>query len=155
MGSVDAKDRFFATLPYVLPLIYVVPFGQYLFQQFPALQLIYLPIQPLLQLYSAVPFIGLIAFIVLLFFVVRNDNISHFIRFNTMQAILLDILLILLRFASRIFGQGLQGTFLLETLYNVVFLGMLAACIYAIVQSALGRYAEIPAISEAVNGQVR
>jgi len=37
----------------------------------------------------------------------------------------------------------------------MVFLGVLAMCIYAIVQSARGIYAEIPGISEAVNGQVR
>jgi len=36
-----------------------------------------------------------------------------------------------------------------------VFLGAIAAIIYSIVQSVLGRYAEIPTLSEAVYMQVR
>jgi hypothetical protein len=43
---------------------------------------------------------------------------------------------------------------LTETLYNTIFLGTLVACIYAIIQSAMGKYAEIPGISEAAYSQV-
>ncbi|MFB6276320.1 MAG: Tic20 family protein [Halothece sp.] len=155
----EIQDRFFAALPYILPLIYVLPFGMSLLQQFPFLGFIYIPLQPVLQLYYGFPFAGLIIFFVLIFAVVRNENISHFIRFNTMQAILLDILLILIRFAGQILGSGLNagsgGNLLAETLSNTVFLGVLAACLFSIVQSARGIYAELPAISEAVHGQVR
>jgi hypothetical protein len=156
-GSTDTKDRFFGALPYILPLIYVLPFGMYLLKQFPILQFIYAPLQPIISIYYSFPFAGLIIFFVLLFAVVRNENISYFIRFNTMQAILLDILLVLIRFAAQILGSGLGsgGGLLAETFSNMIFLGILAACTYAIVQSARGLYAEIPAISEAVYGQVR
>lgn len=156
-GSTDIKDRIFGALPYVLPLIYVLPFGGFLFRQFPLLQLIYAPLQPIISIYYGFPFAGLIIFFVLLFAVVRNENISYFIRFNTMQAILIDILLVLIRFATQILGAGLRagGGLLVETFFNMIFLGTLAACIYGIVQSARGLYAEIPAISEAVYGQVR
>ena len=155
-GNTEIQNRFFAALPYVLPLIYVLPFGSFLFQQFQLLQLIYLPLQPLLAVYQF-PFAGLIVFFVLILAVVRNENIPHFIRFNTMQAILIDILLILIRFATQILGSGFQGGggILLETFSNTIFLGTLAIVVYGIVQSARGIYAEIPAISEAVNGQVR
>ena len=157
-GTTEIKDRIFGALPYILPLIYVLPFGTYLLRQFPILQFIYAPLGPIIQIYYGFPFAGLIIFFVLLFAVVRNENISYFIRFNTMQAILLDILLVLIRFASQILGSGLQasgGGLLVETFSNMVFIGTLAACIYGIVQSARGLYAEIPAISEAVYGQVR
>jgi len=156
-GNAEIQDRFFAALPYILPLIYVLPFGNFLLRQFPILQFIYAPLQPVIQIYYGFPFAGLIIFFVLLFAVVRNENISHFIRFNTMQAILIDILLVLIRFGTQILGAGLRagGGLLIETFFNMIFIGTLAACIYAIVQSARGVYAEIPAISEAVNGQVR
>lgn len=156
-GNTEIQDRFFAALPYVLPLIYVLPFGMSLLRQFPILQFIYAPLQPIISIYYGFPFAGLIIFFVLLFAVVRNENISHFIRFNTMQAILLDILLVLIRFASQILGAGFRssGGLLAETFSNMVFLGILATCTFGIVQSARGIYAEIPAISEAVNGQVR
>jgi hypothetical protein len=37
----------------------------------------------------------------------------------------------------------------------VVFLGVVAAVVYSVIQSAMGRYAEIPTISDAVYMQVR
>lgn len=152
-GSATAKDRVFACLPYLLPLLSVLPFGAYLFRQFPVLALILLPLQPLLAIYT-IPFASLIIFFVLFLGVVRNEKISHFIRFNTMQALLIDIALFLCTMALQILtpalGTGLVG----QTLFNVVFLGTLAACAYSVVQSAIGRYAEIPGISEAVYSQV-
>lgn len=154
-GSTTVKDRIFAALPYMLPLLYALPFGDFLLKQFPVLNIILVPLSPLIFIQSTIPFAGLILFFVLFLAVVRNERIAHFIRFNTMQAILLDILLVLCSFAMRILAGGLEANFFLETLSNVIFLGTLAACGYGIVQSLLGRYAEIPTLSEAVYAQVR
>ncbi|MGD1700443.1 Tic20 family protein [Dapis sp. BLCC M229] len=153
-GSTTVQDRIFACLPYLLPLLDGLVYGRYLFQQFPPLQLILIPLAPLLQIYRGIPFLGLIVFFALFLLVVRNNNISHFIRFNTMQAILLDIVLILCGLILSILG-GTLGGFILETLSNMIFLGILASFIYTVVQSAMGRYAEIPTISDAVYMQVR
>ena len=153
-GSTTVQDRIFAGLPYLLPLLDGLVYGRYLFQQFPPLQLILIPLAPLLQIYRGIPFLGLIVFFALFLLVVRNNNISHFIRFNTMQAILLDIVLILCGLILSILG-GTLGGFILETLSNMIFLGILASFIYTVVQSAMGRYAEIPTISDAVYMQVR
>ena len=152
-GSTDAKDRFFGALVYLLPLFYALPFGKYLFAQFPFLELIFIPLIPLTIIYSF-PFAGLIIFIILFAAVVRNSRISHFIRFNTMQAILLDILLILISLVTNFLLRGINFGLLTQTLYNLIFLGILVACIYGIVQSIMGKYAEIPAISEAAYSQV-
>jgi len=155
-GSTSVADRIFACLPYLLPLIAALQFGRFLFQQFPVLQLMLVPLLPVLQLYSVLgPFGGLIIFFVLLFAVVRNENISHFIRFNTMQAILLDIILIVSGLVVNLLSKGVQVSLVAETLYNMLFLGTLAAVIYSVVQSVMGRYAEIPTISDAVHMQVR
>ncbi|MGD1808348.1 Tic20 family protein [Dapis sp. BLCC M126] len=153
-GSTTIQDRIFACLPYLLPLLDGLVYGRYLFQQFPPLQLILIPLGPLLQIYRGIPFLGFIVFFALFLLVVRNNNISHFIRFNTMQAILLDIVLILCGLILSILGGSLGG-FIMETLSNMIFLGILGSCIYTVVQSAMGRYAEIPTISDAVYMQVR
>jgi hypothetical protein len=134
--------------------MYGLQFSQYLFQQFPILQLIAIPLLPLLAIYRSFPFAGLIIFFALFMLVVRNENIPRFIRFNTMQAILIDILLVLCSLILGILGAGLGG-FILETIYNMIFLGVLAAVIYSVVQCAMGRYPQIPTISDAVNMQVR
>ncbi|MEB3226629.1 MAG: Tic20 family protein [Synechococcus sp.] len=150
--TTEPTDRLFGALPYLLPLVYALPFGLPFLMRFPILGVIYVPLQPLIRLYSF-PFAGLIIFFVLYAAVVRNSRISHFIRFNTLQAILIDIALVLFGILIRFFGFG-GGGILVETLSNVAFLGTLVACIYAMVQSVLGRYAELPTISQAAYSQL-
>mgnify|MGYP002776997092 CR=1 FL=1 len=154
-GSTTVADRIFASLPYLLPLIDGLGFSRYWFQEFPPLKVLILPLVPVLQIYS-LPFAGLLIFFGLYFLVVRNDNTSHFVRFNAMQAILIDIVIIMCRLIVSIMEPTFQSSsFIVETLYNTIFLGVLASVIYSVVQSILGRYAEIPAISDAVNTQIR
>ncbi|MEB3281912.1 MAG: Tic20 family protein [Lyngbya sp.] len=152
-GDTTIRDRIFAVLPYLLPLMYGLQFGRFLFVQFPVLNIILIPLAPLMSIYQAIPFAGLVIFFALYLLVVRNSNIPHFIRFNTMQAILLDIIIVLCSIIVGVFAAGLQG-FILETIYNMLFLGILAAVIYSVVQSLRGQYAEIPTISDAVYMQV-
>ena len=154
-GSTTVKDRIFACLPYLLPVIAVFAEGRFLMAQFPALGLIYLPLTPLLRIYYGVRFAGLIIFFALLLLVVRNEKISHYIRFNTMQAILLSIVLSLCGLLLRVLGPVPGANFAVETLVNTIFIGLLVSVVYSVTQTILGRYAEIPAISEAVYTQVR
>ena len=153
-GSTTVSDRIFGSLPYLLPLLEGISFGRYLFGQFPPLGLVFAPLFPLVALYN-IPFAGLIIFFALFLLVVRNERINHFIRFNTMQAILLDIVIFLFSIVLQVLSPVPGTSFAIETLSNTLFLGIVAAVVYAVVQSLLGRYAEIPAISDAVYMQVR
>lgn len=155
-GSITVLDRILACLPYLLPLIDGLVFGYVsLLKQFPALQVLLLPLQPVIQIYGALGQWGqLLVFFALFFLVVRNDKIIHFIRFNTMQAILLDIIVFLGSIILRIVALP-RVDFAVETVASTIFLGIVAAVAYSTIQSLMGRYAEIPAISEAVYMQVR
>jgi hypothetical protein len=153
-SSTDWKDKLFASLVYLLPLYYGLQFGQFLFGQFPFLQILTIPLTPLILFVKIIPFGSLILFFVLFAAVVRNPRISHFIRFNTMQAILIDILLILISLVTNVLLGGLGVSLFTQTLYNAVFLGTLAASAYGIIQSSTGKYAEIPGISEAASSQI-
>lgn len=154
-GSTDTKDRIFAALVYLLPLYSAFAFGIFIFQQIPFLgAALAIVLTPLAFLYSSLGSFGsLIIFFVLFLAVVRNPRISHFIRFNTMQAILIDILVSLLRLVLGFVARG-GANLVVETLFNVVFLGAFAACVYSIIQSVIGKYADIPTISEAAYSQV-
>lgn len=155
-GSTTVSDRIFACLPYLLPLVDGLVFGRFLFRQFPALQVLLLPLQPVLIIYGSLGQIGqIIVFFALFLLVVRNEKINHFIRFNTMQAILLDIVIFLCSILVRVLAEVPGTGFAIETVANTIFLGVVAAVGYSAVQSVLGRYAEIPAISDAVYMQVR
>ena len=155
-GSTDTKDRIFAALVYLLPLYSAFALGDSIFQQIPFLgAALVIVLTPLAFLYSSLGSFGsLIIFFVLFLAVVRNPRISHFIRFNTMQAILIDILVYLLGLVLGFVARGLGANLVVETLFNVVFLGAFAACVYSIIQSVIGKYADIPTISEAAYSQV-
>lgn len=154
-GSTTVKDKIFACLPYLLPLVEGLAFGRFLFQQFPPLRVILIPLLPVLAIYSGIPFAGLIIFFALFMLVVRNEKIPHFIRFNTMQAILLSIVLSLCGLLLRVLGPVPGASFAIETLVNTIFIGLLVVVVYSVAQTIMGRYAEIPAISDAVYTQVR
>ena len=51
------------------------------------------PLGPLATLYNTVPFASLIVFLAVYNGMVANTNFSRFVRFNAMQAVMLDILL--------------------------------------------------------------
>jgi hypothetical protein len=92
-------QRLLAALAYLLPWSDALPFGQSLFGLFPVLQWLSLPAFPVLLLQQAVPFGGFVLFLVLFLAVVRNTKVPYLIRFNVLQAILVDILLILISLA--------------------------------------------------------
>ncbi|MGF1493233.1 MAG: Tic20 family protein [Microcoleaceae cyanobacterium] len=156
-GSTTWKDRILSCLPYLLPLYYSLQFGGFLFRQFPILRWITVPLLPIDWVFRQIPFgLGpLLVFLMIYMLVVRNTNILHFIRFNAMQAILLDIILFLCSIILGVFFNGSSASFIQETLFNVVFLGTLAAVSYSVVQSIRGQYAEIPTISDAAYMQVQ
>ncbi|MFZ4639539.1 MAG: Tic20 family protein [Nodosilinea sp.] len=157
-SSPSGVDRIFAALPYILPITAGLPYGSQLSHQFPIFDFLLLPLAPLIGIYTTleqtVPFFGLAVFLVLILLVVRNERISRFIRFNTMQAILLSFILAVFSLILSILDPALLGRLLSSTLYNLLFLGMLASVGYSLVQTLRGEYAEIPTISDAVHMQV-
>jgi uncharacterized membrane protein len=153
-SSQTAADRFFGCLPYLLPIADVHVFGMFLFQEFPSLQQVYTPLAPLLMINNS-GYGGFILFLGLYLGVVNNQKISRFIRFNTLQAILIGILIslcgLILSYVLRpIIGMGPVT----QILMNVIFLGTIAASGYGIIMSAMGKYTEIPQLSETAQIQV-
>lgn len=159
-GSTSPTDRIFASLVYVLPLLDVIALcagtvGSNSFLS-PLFQVLIIPLLPLIRIYYGFPFMPLIVFFALYMLVVRNESIAHFIRFNAMQSILFGIVLSLIAIIWRFaLGAILGGSLIEQTLFNTVFLGTVVAVGYSVIQSALGRYAEIPTISDAAYTQVR
>ncbi|WP_299403252.1 Tic20 family protein [Acaryochloris sp. IP29b_bin.148] len=160
-ASTPWSDRVFGALPYLLPLMDALVYGDgnFIVRQFPTVSsLVLLPIIPFVQIYGAfvktLPFAGLILFMALFFAVVRNENISRFIRFNVLQAILLDLILMVCNLVLPIISQGIQLELLTETLFNTIFLGVFATFVYSVFKTVQGQYAEIPTISNAVNMQL-
>ena len=152
----DVKDRSFSALIYLFPLVYSLPFGIILLSQFPWLAPFFSPLIALYGVTNSLPFASLIIFFGLWFAVVRNDNVSYYLRFNAMQAILLNILQILFSLIMGILVPAFGAQSLMsETLNNTIFMGSVVACFFCIVRSIQGEYAELPALSDAASSQIR
>lgn len=164
-GSTTPLDRVFACLVYAFPMVEaLLLYSGSFFRQLPFMEVFFVPLMPFVIVYGLIQRIvplglgGLLIFVALLFFVVRNDRICHFVRFNTMQAILIGIVLTIFALIWQFFQTalpGLQVSLLQDTVFNVLFLGTMIGSIYSIVQSIRGKYAEIPTLSDAVYMQVR
>jgi uncharacterized membrane protein len=139
-------------------------FGAFLFQQFPVLIIIFFPILKVNQILT-IPIIDFISirFVVwfcLFIFVIRSYKVNHFVRFNAMQAILLDIVVALVGAIAQILivilGQLTVLAFVLQIISSVTFLGITAAFLYSVFECIRGKYADkIPVISDVAYYQVR
>lgn len=153
MGDIPWWQRLLAVLVYLLPWSDALPFAQSLDNLIPGLQWLMVPAIPLLLLENSVPFGGFLLFLVLFLAVVRNPRVPYYLRFNVLQAILLDIVLVVLSLAFQLLRLGSLG-FAGRTLANTVFLGMLVLVVFAVVQCVRGKDADIPSLSEAVRMQL-
>jgi len=154
MNQLPIWQRLLALLTYLLPWSDALPFGRALFAVFPWLTLLRWPALPLLFLQQAVPFGSFVLFLVLYLAVVRNPQVPQYLRFNALQAILLDILLVVVSLGFNVLLSPLGDSIVLRTLNNTVFIGSLAVLLYAVLQSLQGKEVDLPTISEAVRMQL-
>lgn len=147
-------QRLLAAAAYLLPWSDAIPFGRSLFGLWPALQWLSVPALPVALLQQVVPFGGFVLFLVLFLAVVRNSRVPYLIRFSVLQAILLDIVLVLLSLVFSVLLAPLGAGFALRTLSNTVFLGALLLVLFGVIESLRGKEADIPTVSEAVRMQL-
>ena len=155
--EIPVWQRVVAPLVYLLPWSDAIPFGGPLFQQYPWMQWFTLPVLPLALLERSVPFGlgGLLLFFVLFLAVVRNPAVPYFLRFNTLQALLTDIVIMVLGFAFGILLRPIAGgSLLVSTLSSTIVVAVLAILVFTLVECWRGREPDLPGISQAVRMQL-
>lgn len=169
-GKTTIADRIWAALPYIMPIAAVSIYGAAFTQLLPVAEILLLPISIIAVLYYTVmgplgPYGGLLIFFGLYLFVVRNPKISHFIRYNTMQAMMIGIAVSLVTAVFNIFQLTAQLTQVSATLdpltiatlglFAAVFLFSMVASVYSLFFVVQGKYAEIKWISDAAYAQTQ
>ena len=153
--GVPAAERIIAALGYFLPFFDGIQYGRYFFMQFPVAERLLTPLFPLLSAYKGFPYSNFIAFFALYLAVVRNPSFSRYVRFNTMQAVVLDVLLIFPTLVERTFTpRGGIGFELLIIFYNTTFLFLVACFLFGVVSCLLGKTPRLPLVAEAADQQV-
>jgi Chloroplast import apparatus Tic20-like len=175
-GTVTVPDRLWAAMPYILPIASSLAFASALETLLPVTSLLMLPLRVLAVPYfivlGAVSSVGLSSqlaefaiFIALFALVVRNPKIPHFIRYNTMQAMMIDIVMTLISLVFQavdlsveiITQRGLTDPLGVVVLifFAGVFVTAAAAYGYSLFNVAQGKYAEIKWVSEAAYAQTQ
>lgn len=178
-SSPSVSDRALAAVPFLLPLLDAFPFGISVFIQFPFLARAFGPLAPLQLLWLSVPFAPFVAFIAVYAGIVNNASLPRFVRFSAMQAVVLDILLIIPQILLQGLGGGKVGALggaaaaerfggfgdgsggldigrqLYETTNNTVFFFVVACVAYGVGGAFVGVPARLPLVAEAADSQVR
>jgi uncharacterized membrane protein len=146
-----------AAVPYLLPFLDSLGYGRFLFFQYPIITKALAPLAPLISIYSTVPFASFAAFFAVYLGIINNQRWPRFVRFNAMQAVLLDILLILPRLVEQVFSTPTGGPLLQAYIIvqNTIWIFVAAAVLYGIGASLTGQAARIPLVADAAEQQVR
>jgi hypothetical protein len=146
-SDVEAKDRILAGLAYLMPILSVMTLSPLVFDILPFLRTLYMLLMPLINIYSS----GMVSFgifFLLYILVLKKPQVSRFIRFNVLQAILLGILLSL---AGLVIGNMLTviiGATVSLIVLKVVLLAVGVAAAWGVVCCGLGKYPEVPELSK-------
>ncbi|XP_022714702.1 protein TIC 20-II, chloroplastic-like [Durio zibethinus] len=156
LNPTPAIDRLISAAAYALPFFNSLQYGRYLFIQYPQLGTLFDPLLPLLSLYKSVPYASFVAFFALYLGLVRNPSLSHYVRFNSMQAVTLDVLLVVPLLLTRILNPGRAGLGyrLMVWGHTGVFVFSLLCFVYGVVWSILGRTPYLPFVADAAGRQV-
>ncbi|OVA17290.1 hypothetical protein BVC80_1837g88 [Macleaya cordata] len=153
--AVPVTERLMSAVAYCLPFLNGLNYGIFLFSKFPILELAFDPIVPLLSFYRSIPGASLVAFFTLYLGVVRDRKFSRYVRFNSLQAMMLDVLLVLPSLTHIILDaqDGLKFQ-LLEMSYSGTFVVIVACFLYALGLTVLGRTPYFPFVTDAVDWQI-
>ncbi|KAK8506040.1 hypothetical protein V6N13_002693 [Hibiscus sabdariffa] len=151
LNPTPATDRLISVAAYSLPFFNSLQYGRYLFIQYPQLGTLFEPILPFLSLYKSVPYASFVAFFALYLGVVRNPSFSHYVRFNSMQAVTLDVLLVVPLLLTRILNPGRAGLGFKAMVWGHtgVFVFSCLCFVYGVVSSILGRTPYLPFVADA------
>ena len=155
---IDILDQIFQRLSsvfmYTLPLKASLPFGDYFFNKYYFLSTLIEPITlPIKIIEKSLPLGSFLLFILLFAGLVRNPKVPYFVRYNTCQALLIDIALIIITYLLTILPIFELGS-IISILGSIIFIFTLSIFIYSIFQCIYGVEPEIPLISKSVRMQI-
>ncbi|KXZ50442.1 hypothetical protein GPECTOR_16g616 [Gonium pectorale] len=154
----DMGDRIIAALPFLLPLLDGLPYAKFIMMQYPFVARAFAPVAPLMYIYHAFPFAPFLVFLAIYNGIVNNTSLPRFVRYHAMQAVLLDVLLIIPQVILNDLWKaptdevGLQAYILA---YNTLFLFTAICAAYGMGSSLVGQTARLPLVAEAADMQVR
>tara|TARA_Y100001968_G_scaffold316190_1_gene343701 strand:+ start:2782 stop:3243 length:462 start_codon:yes stop_codon:yes gene_type:complete len=152
--TIPIWQRILGVYIYMLPWSESIPFGYNLFYNFPILKILLIPALPIIFIKQIIPFSGFLIFILLFFTVIRNPKINYFLRYNSLQSILISIGISIINLGFQIFLYPISNNLITRTFSSTVLISIIAIITFCIIESIKGEAPNLPVISDAVKMQI-
>ena len=152
MPSIGAK--ILGVLLYMIPWADCLTFGNHLYVKYPFTQIIQIPAIPIILIERSIPFGNLLLFLAIFIGLVRNTQISYFLRFNALQSLLINIGIIIVNFIFEIIFSPFLNSLIIRTFSSTLLFSLFAVIIYCVWSCTQGNEPNLPIISEATKMQL-
>ncbi|KAL1322464.1 hypothetical protein HN51_067465 [Arachis hypogaea] len=154
--SPPPTERLISIAAYTLPFFNSLQYGRFILSANPNLAVLFDPLFPLYSLYRSLPYASFIAFFALYLGIVRNTSLSRYVRFNAMQAVTLDVLLVVPLLIQRILAPGRTGLGfqVMVWSHNALFVFSVVCFVYSVVTCVVGRTPTLPFVADAASRQI-
>ncbi len=152
MPSIGAK--ILGVLLYMIPWADCLTFGNHLYIKYPFTQIIQIPAIPIILIERSIPFGNLLLFLAIFIGLVRNTQISYFLRFNALQSLLINIGIIIVNFIFEIIFSPFLNSLIIRTFSSTLLFSLFAVIFYCVWSCTQGNEPDLPIISEATKMQL-
>ncbi len=147
-------ERLISSLLYIIPWSDAVEYGTDIYYNFPITKFLILPALPLILLQNSLPIGNLLLFLILFIGIARNYNLPYFLRLNTMQALLIKIILIIYSYLNILLNQIFGTLKIFTAIESTIFIATLATIIFSCTQCLRGIEPDLPGISNSAKMQI-
>ena len=146
--------RLLGVLLYMIPWSDSFTFGNHLYIKYPFIQIIQIPAIPIILIERSIPFGSLLLFLAIFFGLVRNSKVSYFLRFNGLQALLINIGIIIISFIFEIIFSPFSNTLIIRTFSSTLLISIFSVVVYCVWSCTQGNEPDLPVVSQATKMQL-
>ena len=147
-------EKILGVLLYMIPWADCLIFGNHLYIKYPFIQIIQIPAIPIILIERSIPFGGLLLFLAIFIGIVRNNQISYFLRFNALQSLLINIGIIIVSFIFEIIFSPFSNSLIIRTFSSSLLIGLFLMIVYSVWSCTKGNEPNLPGISQAAKMQL-
>lgn len=147
-------ERVLAALIYIIPCLDVTALTMSLFKWWTSVSWMWFIMEPIITFYFSSAFTPLIIFFVIFIVIVRNVRLHHFVRFHAMQAVMIDIVTMLICIVRMYLPPEFRWSMFIVVLDRLLGMMVLVTIGYCVWHAIQGHYADVHYISDAVYLQV-
>ena len=147
-------EKILGIILYMIPWTDCLTFGKHLYLKYPFTQIIQIPAIPIIIIERSIPFGNLLLFLAIFIGLVRNNKVSYFLRFNALQALLINIGIIIVNFIFEIIFSSFSSSLIIRTFSSTLLISIFSIILYCVWSCTQGNEPNLPGVSQATKMQL-